>query len=567
MSLRLALLLAVTLVLPARAAGPLIVNGAGAPLVWTTIPVPFNPDLGTLGTLGNAGAVTAVTNNFNVWAAVSTTSLSFVNAGSMPVDVTSANYTDYVGVCGDGLSPIIFDTNGTITDDLLGTGASNSVLGFAGPDCGTLTPPVITEGIAVLNGKWIDGISTGFNPEISLSDFNAVFIHEFGHYVNLDHSQVGLAEAQTLTTSDDDGIATMFPFLVNGAATATLHLDDEASVSALYPAPGFTTGRATITGHVLLSDGTRPFQSAFVIARKLGDGSVTAVGGTSGGRYAPTAPGGPPPASLEGLYELRGLPPGSYTVEIQGIDPSFSGGSGMGQLDPPPMLPGPPEFWNDTDEAGGNPPDDPTVAVPIAVSAGTTTSNIDVVINAPTPPACGAAPASGCRRPTLSGKASVTLKHNAVDAERDQLTWRWSHGAQTLLPEYGNPLGATGYTLCIYDASGGTPSLVVQAQAPAGGNCGTHPCWKQTGISGYTYRDGERTPDGLSNITLKVGSPGRARITVRGKGAALGLPATALAQDTAVTVQLQSSDNVCWEAIYSAPAKKNQAGFFVDKSD
>src|SRR4029077_11279236 len=52
-----------------------------------------------------------------------------------PIDVTLCNYSSYFGVCGDGVSPIIFDTNGTIVDDLFGSGASNSVIAAAQPDC------------------------------------------------------------------------------------------------------------------------------------------------------------------------------------------------------------------------------------------------------------------------------------------------------------------------------------------------------------------------------------------------------------------------------------------------
>src|SRR5204863_49711 len=80
---------------PARAAGPLLVNGAGAPLVWSVIPVPFNPDRGTLGALANAAAVQAVADDFAVWAAVPTASISYANAGALPVDVTAANYLSY----------------------------------------------------------------------------------------------------------------------------------------------------------------------------------------------------------------------------------------------------------------------------------------------------------------------------------------------------------------------------------------------------------------------------------------------------------------------------------------
>ena len=164
---------------PARAAGPLIVNGSGQPLVWSG-PVPFNPDRGPLGLLDNGAAITAVASDFAVWGAVPTASVSFTNAGQLPVDVTVANVFDVLGIC-DGVSPIVFDDDGSITDLLLGGGASNNILGFAGPACGSLVPPVITEGEAVLNGKFNDGVDSPSNPETSVSDFNAVSVEEFGH--------------------------------------------------------------------------------------------------------------------------------------------------------------------------------------------------------------------------------------------------------------------------------------------------------------------------------------------------------------------------------------------------
>jgi hypothetical protein len=393
-----------------RAAGPLIVNGGGEPLVWTVDPVPFNPDRGSLGALDNATAIAHVAANLAAWEAVDTSTVRFADAGLLPVDVTKQNYASYMGVCGDGLSPIIFDTDGTITDDVFGAGASNSVLGFAGPDCGTFTPATITEGVAVLNGKWIDGISSGSNRELPLATFDGVFVHEFGHYVNLDHSQVGRVEAFDADPGNDDAIATMFPFLTGAGAFSTLALDDRVAVSTLYPAATFATDFATVTGRVLQSDGTTPFQGAYVIARRVGDPRITAVGAASGARYFPFASGGPPPAGLVGLYELPGLPPGDYTVEIEPIDGAFRGGSSVGPLDPPAALPGPPEFWNGVDEAGTDPPDDPLAATLLPVTAGTTTGGIDVVVNVPEPPTnddCGA-PVVIAATPYVEARATST---------------------------------------------------------------------------------------------------------------------------------------------------------------
>lgn len=400
--------------LPTRAGGPLIVNGAGQPLVWdlTAGPAPFNPDLGTLGTLDNATAVGLVTANFGVWDAVPSAAISFTNAASLPEDVTPDNIFNFLGVC-DGLSPIIFDTDGGITAAVFGGGAENFILGFAGPECGSFVPPVITEGLAVLNGRFIDGIDDPSNPEIPVSDFAAVFIHEFGHYSMLDHTQVNLPQAFDGDPSNDAAVPTMFPFLVNGTEQSTLHRDDIASVSTLYPEPTFFASSGSITGSILLL-GT-PFQGANVIARNVNDPLQDAVSNVSGARFFPFNEGGPPPAELRGLYEINGLTPGAdYTVEIESIDPAFTGGSRVGPLDPPRLLPGPPEFWNGQDESNTNPPDDPTAFAPVPVAAGTPVTGIDITINfqttdpnepnndrgSATPTSCGATIAAELQPPS-----------------------------------------------------------------------------------------------------------------------------------------------------------------------
>lgn len=390
-----------------RAAGALLVNGAGTPLVWSVSPIPWNPDQGLLGALANTTAVATVSADFAVWAAVPTAAIAFVNAGTLPVDVTAANYTSYVGVCGDGQNPIVFDTDGTITDALFGVGASDDVLGFAGPDCSSFVPPVITEASAVLNGKWVDGVTGPGNPELPLVAFNAVMTHEFGHYVNLDHAQVNQGEAFDGNPVNDTVVPTMFPFLVNGALQATLAFDDQVSVAMLYPAPVLATAFGTITGRVLRTDGTTPFQGAYVIARATGDPRGTAVGVASGARYFPATPGGPPAPALQGAYTIPGLPPGDYTVEVEPINTAFSGGSIVGPLDPPAALPGVPEFWNGAGESGANPPDDPTAAVALLVSAGVTQPGIDITLNEAVP-----APNDACASATV---VDAVPFHDLVD--------------------------------------------------------------------------------------------------------------------------------------------------------
>ena len=106
----------------------------------------------------------------------------------------------------------------------------------------------------------------------------------------------------------------------------------------------------------------------------------------SGARFAPLQEGGPAPEALRGQYDIVGLPPGSYSLEIEQIDARFTGGSSVGPLDPPATLPGPPEWWNGPSEGATSPPDDPDSLVPIQVAAGTSLEGIDVILNEPVVP-------------------------------------------------------------------------------------------------------------------------------------------------------------------------------------
>lgn len=384
----LALLLGLALDRPSDAAGPLFVNDAGTPLVWIERPIPWNSDPGPLGVLDAAAAHQLVADGFDVWASVPHSAIGFADAGALPADVTAANVGLFVGVCDDGLSPIVFDHDGAITDALFGAGASNSILGFAGPECGDFDPPVITEASAVLNGKFIDGIASSGNPEVGVDTFAGVMIHELGHYVNLDHSQINLVEAFDGSPANDDAIATMFPFVLSGAETATLARDDEVSLAMLYPAPDFAAATAAITGEIRRGDTDAPFDGAFVIARNVDDPRRDAVGYVSGARHVAGSldPGA---AALVGAYELAGLTPdASYTVEVEPVSPLFSGGSSVGPISPPVPLPGPAEFWSGDLEAGTDPPDDPrALGETIAVGAGGVAANVDIVLNVVPPPA------------------------------------------------------------------------------------------------------------------------------------------------------------------------------------
>ena len=363
-----------------QAGGPLIVNRNGEPVTWdVNQPVPFTPDLGTLGTLSNSEAVQITNELFNVWANVSTASITFQQEGQLAEDITGSNVLAFFNNLTSDVSPIIFDDDGSITDALNGVGANTNIIGFAGPEFISLTNGIISSivsGSAVMNGRFFDGLP---NPnDLALADFRGTFAHEFGHYIGLAHTQINLDQ---LSLFDPTTLPLMFPFALDGIGEI-LQADDVAAVSSLYPTASFVESTGIIQGRVFLPGGVTQFQGANVIARMVSNSKVATVSSFSGVFHLdPQDPGfgGSPDSQLVGFYKINGLEPGDYIVLIEQINPSFSGGSSVGSLVTPVPLPGIPEFFNE----GESDSDVEECAGIISVGAGQVVDNIDIVINNP----------------------------------------------------------------------------------------------------------------------------------------------------------------------------------------
>ena len=182
------------------------------------------------------------------------------------------------------------------------------------------------------------------------------------------------------------------------------------------------------------------------------------------------------------------------------------------------------------------------------------------------------APSVSCKRPTLPLKAELLLKSTVPDTTRtpnannppgkdDQLSWTWTKGQSTTLTELGGPMTSDDYELCVY---GPGPSLLFSGHVPAGGTCGKVPCWKAMTGKGYSYTDKKRLPDGMEKLDLAAGAPGEAKISMKGKGVNLNMPALG---DLALPIEVQlRGAGECWAATYST-AIANTPEQFKAKSD
>ena len=176
-------------------------------------------------------------------------------------------------------------------------------------------------------------------------------------------------------------------------------------------------------------------------------------------------------------------------------------------------------------------------------------------------PACSPPfPARGSCQTADPERSRLVLKDD-VDPARSKLTWGWRNSGPAKKADFGSPTSSTDVTWCIGDDAG---NILSSAVAPAGGICFNAPCWREVN-AGFSYKDRDLSPQGIQGITLRAAPSGAGRLSVKGKG--LNLPLPALPMTPPVTVRLVRSDSpICWEATFSSP-RRNDGQQFTAKSD
>lgn len=311
----------------AWAGGPLQVWNDQA-VVWSrsAFPIPYHIDQGPLGPFTAEEAQTLIEQAYALWDAVATSSISFIAGEPLPVDVDGNNYLDYMDGRATGFNPIIFDDDGGVTEAVFGQNAKNDILGFASITQSNET--TILSSQVIFNGAYL------IAHNISAPAYRATILHELGHWIGLDHSQLLRHIANDGVSSNDVWTPIMFPTTTDDETQRTsLTDDDRLAISNLYPSEGFHESTGSIRGFIQQYTEEKPGLN--VIARRVGH-VTDQIYSTVSGAFD----------TLGGSFEFNGLPPGDYQVYIEPIDSLYRGSSSVGRYaatfnslsfrDPPP---------------------------------------------------------------------------------------------------------------------------------------------------------------------------------------------------------------------------------------
>ena len=389
----------------AQAAGPRFVTGpgiwinAGQSEMWATSQLLYYTDAGSLGSgVSHAQADAMVAAAAAVWN-VPTSSLTLAQGGQLAEHVSSANtyfgrdgvvFPADVETTNEAAVPVavIYDTDGSVTDLLLGAGASNPVAcrqNAVTESVDDIEPDGhIHHALLLLNGRCVGSAAE------QLTQMQYQLTRAFGRVLGLAWSQVNdnVFTATSAVTADQE---TYWPLMhpldvLCGTYTYqcmqnpfTLRADDLSSLSGLYPVSNgnLIAGKRLSGSDAVLSWGTLTFPGG----QGMGWVNVTAhrqhagvtepwelVSTTTGATYqqalqnpvtySGTTNSGTPYSGAEGYYQFQAVPIDGLSnlfFTTEAINPLYTGAYALAPYVRPPATPsGSPQTVVDYSALGDN---------------------------------------------------------------------------------------------------------------------------------------------------------------------------------------------------------------------
>src|SRR5580698_4990001 len=381
------ILLLLTFMQVARAGGPRYIAGisyfnqgtAGTPLSWAQGVVNYYTDQGSLSpTVSGPQGDALVADAFSQWTSISTVALSVTHAGQLAEDVNGSNVyrnSDGTITMPADIMPsatgtpvgIVYDTDGTVTDALLGQGAGDATECFGNAVYGGIdnfgVAAYFLHALVVINGNCVVQLP---DPDVEYR-----LVRVLGRVLGLGWSQMNLnVQTGDPRPTADDYVGFSIMHAVDSPSCVPISLcysnggqvnpyqpkmDDQAALSRLYPGSTFSASTARIHGNVYFANASgqpgQGMQGVNVVARWIDPNtsqpsgayaSACVSGFLFAGNVGTTATGfndatglpfnryGSNDTMLEGFFDLAGLqiPKGGnnaqYQLTVEALDPLWS---------------------------------------------------------------------------------------------------------------------------------------------------------------------------------------------------------------------------------------------------
>ncbi len=363
---------------------------SGAPVGWgSNSTITYYLDPGDWIDLTNAQAHTLVKEAMKLWEATNPAAPRFIFGGYLDQDVNESNYPQYVSRFACNASDlenceaesqrnfqtvVIFDESGDILDAFCPIVACVAQAGARVYSDASQGPQAILQGQVVL-GRLVTTGPGGINKRVG------TITHELGHLLGLAHTSVN---QQVFLESVENDLREIVPTMADGLFGAsgaefatTLNPDDVTGMNALYSSTVVEQETANIEGKILKSDNSS-MPHVNVVARNVEDPLCKTYSFLSGRicQFSSNAEFCDEPIDDNSEYTLIGLPPGTYTLEVEEIadeDLAFTYAPGLFE----PFIHGDAEFWNENDAAN----ESNTLFTEITLAAGETRQDIDIILN------------------------------------------------------------------------------------------------------------------------------------------------------------------------------------------
>lgn len=334
----------------AMAGGPLNISDIGTASAWdTTSTIKYHPEDGTCGPYSNTSMLSKLETLTGLWSDLPEVDLTFEAVTGVLGQVGVDNYLTYVSLSSDNespltdeINPIIFDDDASIVAELVGDANKFLILGFAGATFFSTDATEVTDGQAVVNCACIDGVAPCYIDslneyyQVSEEELDFTILHELGHFLNLDHSNVNDQYYENGDATDDAYIPVMFPVSFESSGqTISPRTDDIAALAAIYPSATFQSDWCAVTGNILDAQGVE-LMCADIWAYRDVDPADTISNVSGSYRIATDANAdGDVVDSGEctqncGRFSLHIEQNKGYILSVNVINSDFVGGSGVG---------------------------------------------------------------------------------------------------------------------------------------------------------------------------------------------------------------------------------------------